>query len=285
VFTNLSDQPVRIPRGLVVRSVDSDPVRFVTLQEVQIAAGPGISRTLSVEALTPGKVGNLPAGSLVAIEGSLGLSLMASNPDPTRGGTDRSVPVPTAKDREEIYNTLEASLRESALEELPSLLGAGDILFTPTLTITQVLKSLYTPEADEPSAQVELSLQIEYSALSAAKSDLDTLSQVLLDANLPAGYTPLDGSLEIVMMTQPVIHADASLHWQMAATRRLAANIQSDRAVTHVLGLPPEQAGKRLQDEYDLASTPQIRLSPSWWPRMPFLPFRIRVITPTQPGI
>jgi hypothetical protein len=53
IFTNLSDKPVKIPIGLVVRNLADPPVRFVTIQTVDFEAGPGITTTLAVQSLTP----------------------------------------------------------------------------------------------------------------------------------------------------------------------------------------------------------------------------------------
>jgi hypothetical protein len=282
VFTNLSDQPVNIPLGLVVRDLADPPVRFTTIQTSELDAGPGITTTLAVRALNPGEAGNLPAGALTAIEGSLGLSLAATNTHPTLGGSDRDLPLPTSQDRQRLYEKLETALRQSARTELETQLTQGDLIFTQTLTITRMLEQSYTPADDQPSGQLELSLRLEYQAMSAARNDIDNLATVLLDANLPAGYAPLPDTLAVKQVTPVVIESANHARWQFTAQRLLSPVIPSSQAITLILGAPPAQAVKRLSDTWPLAEDPVIRLAPPWWPRLPSLPFRISINA--QPG-
>jgi hypothetical protein len=277
VFTNLSDQPVSIPLGMVVRDLADPPVRFTTIQTGELDAGPGITTTLAVRAMNPGEVGNLPAGALTAIEGSLGLSLAATNPRPTKGGSDRSLPLPTRQDRQRLYEKLEAALRQSAQAEFEGQLNPGDLLFTQTLTITRVLEQSYTPAEGQPSGQLELSLRLEYQALSASISDIDNLATVLLDANLPAGYLPLPDSL-VVEQASPVVMERPNLpRSQFSAQRTLYVDIPTAQALNLILGSPPAEAAERLKATWPLSTTPVINLSPAWWPRLPILPFRISI--------
>jgi len=277
VFTNISDQPVKIPVGLVVRSLADPPVRFATLEAAELDAGPGITTTLPVHALTLGETGNRPPESLTAIEGSLGLNLAATNPAATQGGTDRTVSMPTASDRKRLYEKLVAALQKSALEEIQSQLPDGDLVFTPTLTITRVLEETYTPDENQPSGQLELNLRLEYQILSASMSDLKTLATVLLDANLPKGYTQMADSLTIQQVTPPRLESGSIALWRYSARRNLTASILPGQAVNLILGVPPDQAAKRLSAAWPLASAPAIRLTPSWWPMLPVLPFRISI--------
>ena len=277
VFTNLSDQLITIPLGLVVRDLADLPVRFSTIQTGELDAGPGITTTLAVRAMTPGEAGNLPAGALTAIEGSLGLSLAATNPLPTRGGSDRSLPLPTSQDRQRLYEKLESALRQSAQAEFEEQLSPGDLLFTQTLTISHVLEQSYTPAEGQPSGQLELSLRLEYQALSASNKEINNLATVLLDANLPEGYLSLPESLVVKQITPVVIERPNLPSWQLSAQRTLYADIPPAQAITLILGSPPAEAAKRLSAAWPLSTAPVVRLSPAWWPRLPILPFRISI--------
>jgi hypothetical protein len=278
VFTNLSDMPVRIPAGLVVRSLDDPPLRFATLQAGEIESGPGVTTTLAVRALTPGIAGNLPTSSLTAIEGGLGLSLAATNPEPTRGGTSREVPTPTDRDRDRLYQSLETSLRATALEELHSQVPAGDMLFTQTLTITQVLDVAYTPADEVPSGQLLLNLRLEYQVLSASRQDIETLANVLLDANLPEGFHALEDTLILEETAPPKLESPTVAQWEVSAKRNVEASIPAIQVINLVLGSPPDSARARLKEAFPLEGQPMIRLTPSWWPRLPILPFRITLV-------
>lgn len=278
VFTNLSDQPLDIPSGLVVRTPGDPAVRFATLQTAHLDAGPGITATLAVSAITPGTVGNLPPHSLTAIEGDLGLVLEATNPKSMRGGTNRVVPMPTEDDRQRLYENLESALRISALKELQSQLSPGDLLFTPTLSMTQVLEQVYDPAEDQPAGQLTLSLRVEYRAFMASNADLRSLTGVLLDANLPEGYIPQAETLAVDALTPPFLEKGGMIRWDLSASRRLTARIKPDQAIQLILGVDPQAASRRLSGSYPLKEQPAIRLVPSWWPRLPILPFRITIV-------
>ena len=101
-LTNLTNDPVRVPRGLLITTLDAVPVRFTTTQAGVVPGGPGKTAIFQVQALVGGATGNLPSDSLVAIEGDLGLSLSATNLYPIRGGTDVFAPAPNAQDRQRL---------------------------------------------------------------------------------------------------------------------------------------------------------------------------------------
>ena len=79
-FTNLTDQPVEIPPGSGVRGLAAEiaHLRFVTTKAGEAPAGGSLP--LPVQCTTPGLQGNLPAGSLTAIEGLLGTQLSVDQP-------------------------------------------------------------------------------------------------------------------------------------------------------------------------------------------------------------
>jgi hypothetical protein len=122
LFTNLTDTPISIPKGTVVRTLGKNLVRFTTVQAANVPAGPGQTATLNAQALTLGTAGNLPAGRLVAIEGPLGPNLTVSNPLRTTGGANRAVPAPTRLDYERLSTRLMISLKQTALSELQAQL-------------------------------------------------------------------------------------------------------------------------------------------------------------------
>ncbi len=278
VFTNLSDKSVEIPEGLVVRTLEEPLIRFATLQGGIIDAGPGITETLEASALTPGTSGNLAPNTLIAIEGSLGLSLSATNPERMRGGANRQLPAPTKSDREILYQHLESALQDTALRELQSQLAPGDLMFTPTLTLTQVLDIAYLPADEQPSGEVLLNLRLEYSALRTNRRTLETLANVLLDANLPDGYLAQVETLVIEQVTPPKMENPNVAVWQVKAQRSLQASIPIAQAINLVLGSPTQEARQLLEGKYPLTSQPVIRVTPAWWPRLPILPFRITVV-------
>jgi len=278
-ITNLTDQPVPIPQGTVVRSLDEPPVRFATTRSAEVPAGVGKTLSLPIKAERPGTFGNLTAGTLIAIEGALGASLTATNPRPTTGGGDQILAIPTAYNRQQLYEKLEVDLRETALQEFQMQLAPGSVLFTPTITISQVIEQQYDPAEDLPSDQLGLNLRIEYQALTVSVDDILNMSELALDANLPSDFSVIPDTLQVDNRSQPVFENESTMRWQVVARRQIQARFTAQKVTQLVLGMPPEQAARRLNNDLPLTKEPTIVMNPEWWPRMPILPFRIQVST------
>lgn len=283
VFTNLTTEKHVIPAGSVIRTPGEPALRFATTRTGTVQAGVGQSVRLPIQALFPGTKGNLPTGALTAVEGPLGLKLTAHNPSPTRGGTEELVPIPTDKDREQVYTQLEADLRQTALNELGTHVGDQDLLFTSTLTLTQILEATYVPPEGEPGDFIELNLRLEYQVLSASSADLETLAATLLDASLPDNYVALEDSLAIEMI-KPAALQNGLPHWSVRLQRTARADIYDQQAINLVLGKPVRAAGQRLSSNLPLAKEPTLVLAPEWWPILPLLPFRINVLIHPDSG-
>ena len=276
VFTNLTDHPITIPSGTVV-STRGATVRFATSRADSLPAGPGQTLALPIKALQPGRQSNLPAGMIQAIEGPLGINVTVTNPNPTSGGSDLSSPVPTPLDQSRLHDLLEAALEQSALAELKTKLNPEDILLEDQSTQVQVLETTYDPPGFVPASLLNLRLRLEYQAPIVQGSDLETLATSILDANLPPGYSPVPGTLEINHLTNPKWVNASTSRWRMRAQRQIRAQVVDEQATQLAVGLSPAQAGQRLAASLPLAEAPHITLFPAWWPRMPFLPFRISI--------
>jgi len=275
VFTNLTDQMVSIPEGTPVRTAGSPVQRYRTGRGGEVAAGPGQTLTLPVRAVTPGRDGNLPAGRLRAVEGVLSTELSVENPQPISGGADGPVRAPGPGDREALRQELEAALRQSAAQELEKKLAEGDLLLNGTLVLNQALEESFSPQDAHPASQISLNQQLEFSAQVLAGEDLRSLALSVLDAGLPPGYEPLPDTLEL--QSDPAQPGSDLLAWRLSAQRRIRASIPAQQAVRRVLGLPPAAASQRLLAALPLDAPPDIRISPNWWPRLPFLPLRFQV--------
>lgn len=279
-FTNLTDQSIEIPANIIIRTIDEPAVRFATTRDAELAAGVGEKVIVSVVALEPGEAGNLRPNALSAIESDLGASMTATNPYQTWGGKDSILSLATPDNRKQLFKKIEGDLRQTALEELIRTVPTGDIVFSQTITISQVLIQDYEPEDDLPSEQVSLNLRIEYEAMSASKNDLERLAEYALDTSLPEMYISQPGTLQITSLTQPQVDAQGGAHWKIRAMRQIQSKILPSQAINHSLGLTPEQASQNIKKSLPIRGEPEIIVSPAWWPRLPVLPFRFDVSTP-----
>lgn len=278
IFTNLTDQPLDIPAGTVVGAPGS-LMRFATDRSGQVDAGPGMTIALPVTALTPGGRGNLPSDSIQAIEGQLGTSLTVTNPQPTSGGKDQTIPAPAPLDQTRLYNQLAQVIQSKASAEIQALLSPGDILLSPEPKLARTVQKIFDPTGAEPASQLNLTLRQEYQASTVSREDLEQLVTGVLEANLPQGYTPLPGTLEIQHLTTSRSEADGTATWRLRASRTLQAKLIESQVISLSLGQSLSHARQKLVETMDLSSPPKIHLTPGWWPRLPLVPFRIAVST------
>jgi Baseplate J-like protein len=276
-FTNLTDKEVTIPVGTVIRSLDDEPVRFSTTTARDVPAGPGETVSVSIQALTRGADGNLPAGRVVAIQGPLGLSLTVTNPTSTHGGSNVTASTPTVLDRTKLYNRLLTALKRTAFDEIESSLEPGEILIMETPELVEVVEEIYTPTEQEAAENLALRLQVAFHSFAVQSEALQVLAGSILDAGLPDGYRPTSQAPQIENISLPEVTGDGEARWRVHSERQVVADISGDQVITLSLGKTPEGASNDLQGRLELAKAPQITLIPSWWPRLPYLPIRIQI--------
>jgi hypothetical protein len=278
VFRNLTQQAVTIPAGAVVQ--DANGIRFVTTEDAEVDAGVGETLELPVEAVEGGIAGNLDSETINAIEGRLGLSLSVTNPEPTTGGRELPSVQASEADRERARTLLVKKLEEDAREKLADELASGDLLFEKTMTVSQTLSEVYDPPAGAAGTKLTLTMQVEFSVLYAAASDLTQLASLALNASLPSGFRATgSGAVTIKPVSNPSLDKDSSAKWTMRAERRIVQQIDVSRVTQMIQGFGAWNVETKLTENLPLASAPEIKLSPAWWPWMPIVPFRISVIT------
>jgi hypothetical protein len=276
-FRNLTQQAVAIPAGAVVQDVDG--IRFVTTDSGEVAAGVDKTLELPIEAVEGGVAGNLDAETIDAIEGRLGLSLSVTNPEPTKGGRESPSVQASDADRERAKDLLMKSLEEDASEKLSNEIAAGDLLFQKTMTVSQILLEEYDPPAGASGTTLTLTMQVEFSVQYADASDLTRLASLALNASLPSGFTAASDAVTVKPVTNPILNQDGSAKWTMRAQRRIIQQIDTAQVTAMIQGFGAWNVQSKLTENLPLASAPEIKLSPSWWPWMPIVPFRISVVT------
>ena len=276
-FTNLTDTEVFVPTGTIVSTQDAPPIRFATREDVAVPTG-SQGATVLVGALLPGSSGNVAAEDIVAIEGSLGLNLTVINLRSTSGGTDFTAAAPTEADYQLVHDQLLSSLEETAMSELAFRLESGDVVLSRAPNLHQTLEETYSPDLNQPADQLELKLRLEFQIPYAAGADLYQLGQAVLDRQIPENFTPRPETLQITQLTQPVNTELGKATWKILAEWMLGATVNESQAVSLVLGLPPEEASQKIREQMPIEGSPRIQMTPDWWPRLPILPFRIKII-------
>jgi len=261
---------------LVLTSTGLPGVRFVTLETGELPAGLEETVDVPVQAEEPGASGNVEAGTILAIEGELGLSVTVNNEEPTRGGRDRITQAVTEGDLADLRESLLADLEKEALVEMKNSLASDDQIFENTLEIRQILDERYEPPLGQPSRTIALTMRVEYVLSYASREDLEELSSTVLNSSIPAGFVATSGELSFETINEPQTNSSGVTRWVMRVSRPLEKQVDTSRIIPLVQGRSMEVAKAQLES-LALASEPVIQLSPEWWPWMPLIPFNITV--------
>jgi hypothetical protein len=277
-FRNLTEQSVAIPAGTVVRN--GEGVRFVTTVASEMDAGFGKILQLPVEAVEAGISGNLDPESINAIEGRLGLSLSVTNPKATTGGRELPSVQASDADRERVKALLMKNLEEQASIKFSSELSPGDLILDQNMTVSQILSEEYDPPAGAAGTSLTLDLRVEYLNHYASAADLAKLASLALNASLPTGFRAVESDgVSIQAETNPIVEEDGNAKWNMRAERKIVRQIDPALVTRMIQGYGSWNVKSKLKETLPLAGVPDVQLTPSWWPWMPIVPFRISVVT------
>lgn len=286
-FTNLTEGAVTIPVGTIVTTLSEPVVRFITTESGKVPAGIGRSLLVEIKAIDPGAQGNLPAGSLQAIEGNLGLSLTARNIYATRGGSSRKAAGPNQADREALLDRTLAELQIQARKEILSRWHtnplSSDYPITETLRLDEILEQTFNPAEDWPSSELNLILRVSFSADAIPGDQLVRYFETAMDNQMKPGQKPLDGEMKFVVTKPPTkisntVQGTGNI-WtlEMEASRPIQQTFVSEEISDLSRMLPASQASDILANLLELEEPPVVTIWPVWWPYLPVTNMRIQV--------
>lgn len=278
-FRNLTQEEVTLPAGTIVYAAGERTLRFRTLGEARLAPGLEESEDVPIEALDAGREGNVEAGSILGIEGPLGLRAAVENPEPTGGGSNTTALGASELDRQKLLESLLEELRIEAETSFREGLPAGDILLTDTLTMSERMEEVFDPPVGRPGTRLSLNLYLDITVQTISAFDLESLADSALNASAPEGFSAVPDSLQIEQITTPVTTPDGTTGWEMKASRRILRNVDEAQVIAAVRGKPVREAHSALAGGFRWRDAPVIALTPPWWPLLPLLPFRIAVNT------
>ncbi len=188
---------------------------------------------------------------------------------------------PSDADRKRLHDVVVGLLITQAQQQVVNSIGERDLLLAGTLKLGQVLDETYDPPAGQPGNLLQLTMRAEFTAAYVKSDDIDELAEATLDAAKPAGFAPVPNTMTVKVAGAPTVDSSGSAHFQLKLTRRLAQEIDLQRANVLARGRSPQQAQQLLMADLHLGQAPKTALSPPWWPWMPLVPFRITVsLTP-----
>ncbi len=274
-FINRTARDIPVPENTIVRTTTGNNVRFRITEAITVTAGIGQSTTAPIEAVEPGRKGNIPALTINEIEGPLNLSLRVSNESPTAGGTVEPVAVVTAADKEQLLGKLQAELQQQAYARLGESLQQGEVI-PPETVHTFTLAETYDRFAGERAEELGLQLQLLARGLAVNVEDAQALVERTLRESIPSDHFLLEESIQVSDPTF-VRFSDEAVDMTLTASADALLPIKISDVRSVLRGVPLAEAPQRLQEAFELDQPPVIELSPNWLGRLPFIATRIRV--------
>jgi len=189
--------PVTIPVGTTVatrsgiefQTTSTVVVPKATIQGTTITAG---RAGAPIQAVNPGPLGNVPAGSIVVVPARLQAFLVSStNPAPTSGGTRTETKIVSQSDYDVAVKALtaklDASLAAGAAD--PALPPAGTTVFPTTARRDQpIANPLATALVGQPVETFDLALSANGTVTAVDEKQVTEIADTQLAATVPAGY-------------------------------------------------------------------------------------------------
>jgi len=271
LFTNLLGQDYQIPASTVVRtSAGSYPVRYGTTAAVTVPAFGQASAP--IEALAEGPRGNVDAYQINLIEGVVGFAVRVTNPEPIGGAESDTVRTVSEEDRVRVRNLAAQQIIAEAYNGLQELAAAEPGRFLPrqTLIVQSAPKAGYTHLVGEQTDILGLSLRLLVTGESVQARDAQAVAYGQLVAQLPDGYTLTDARFEYGEAAEEQI-GPGLFTFFVTAHGHATAKINAEDVMVLVQGTPIEEAQAKLVEALPLSRPPEITVTPSWFPYLPFV--------------
>jgi hypothetical protein len=282
-FTNLTNLEVRIPAGAAVRTTGGSPIRFITQTEVALAAKKGSTGIAFVLAEEPGPLGNVGAGLINSVEGPLAVQAAVTNESAATGGEVQQVASVTEADRERAAETLTANLRQQGFADLVNQLDEGEFAPLDSLTVTRVLDRAYDHFAGEEAERLKLEMRLEVGATAVDEAQAFAVGQAALERQLGDTLALLPDTVTFTREPLATVGAEGSVRFNISAEGRARAAIDPEDVRNTARWQLAEQTPNALLAQFPLVAPPEVSVWPGWFPRLPWLAWRIDVrITPDE---
>ncbi|MDQ4077943.1 MAG: baseplate J/gp47 family protein [Chloroflexota bacterium] len=280
LFLNVTGEPITIPANTIVSTTSGVPVRFRTTSDVLLPGEVNARTSASIEAISPGPSGNVRPLQINLVEGAAASSVRVLNENPTEGGDVQQRAVVTASDKEMLFGQLRqhllnqgrAELERRLQEENESPNSAIDRFIVPGTVTIKITAETYSASVDDQADVLTLDLRARVSAIVVSQGDIERLGRRALRDHVPAGYRMLDDGFHVVWGEA---QGEDMLELPVRATGIVGAQLSEEEIRALVRGQPVDEARAALLHQLSLAADPAVDLSPDWWDRMPYLPFRI----------
>lgn len=273
-FINQTEEAVLVPMGTGVLPSGRPDLRFETVEDVTLDSGRGASGQARVVASRPGSSGNLPSGTLNAIDGPLGLEAAVVQPEAMTGGTEAERPAVAAADQANAERLLTEQLLAQAAADLQAALASDEELAETSVRVVNTAQREFDRPAGAAGDSVGLAMTLEIAALSYRPSQLESAVEMALAEREDAGARTVPGSRRVRPAQGDPAHPDVL---NVVVEQQLFSPPDLQQVRQRARGLRMAEAASELGKLEGLASSPAVILRPTWWPVLPWLEVRIEV--------
>jgi hypothetical protein len=276
-FSNQTTDDITISKGTLVQT--SDRVQFVTTETKALPKSIIFGITLivgqvdaPVEAVIGGPTGNVPASRIVVSNRG---AYLVTNPTATAGGETKKIPVVKAEDftaataKPNVDKALADAANEQKTRWSAQLSGSG-VVYVGIASLTSQGGLAEVVGTEVPTFDVPVTATVQGFAVAGdqpTKTALERYRTMASPGNVLDERTAQFNAVAAV--------ADNGVTWRIAASGTQSPQVDAARIRGALAGRTPAEA-RALLDGQGLRVT-DLRLSPTWWPRMPLLDARIAV--------
>ncbi|MBI4672472.1 MAG: baseplate J/gp47 family protein [Chloroflexi bacterium] len=279
-FNNLQGTEVTIPLGTVVATTSGVTQRYSTTITATLPAGFNARVNVPVRALRAGPEGNVRPLQINFIEGPLAANARVVNLNGVGGGTIKDVKIVSFDDRRTARERLSGELKRKAAEVLKSA-AEDNVYVVPASIEVIVMGETFDHPVDDPSDTLTLKTDAIASGIYADYTDLETFAQRRLLSKIPAGYSMLPGTLRVEADSNARMEAN-SVILKVRSALLATPVIDTSQLLDGLNDMPVTQATQIIAGRVKLAAPPEIKITPSWWARMPFFGFRTTLFIETK---
>lgn len=276
-FTNLTKLPVRIPAGTAVRTTSGSPIRFVTQQDVTLDPTKGATGRASVLATDAGPRGNVGTGQINTIEGPLAVQAAVTNEAATTGGEVQSVAAVTEADRQRAKDELLTQLRQQGYAQLLTQLGATEFAPIESVAIASVVDQTYDHFTGEQADRLKLQLRIKVSATAVDEDTAFKAGQAALDSQLDQVLQYIPNTTSFTRLPGVTVDTEGRVKFDITGQAQASAVISAEDVRAAAQWQLAETSADKLAERFPVVVQPKVEVWPDWFPRLPWLPWRITV--------
>lgn len=224
--------------------LENGEVSFVTKDEITLEAAKEkddhsgkeyTKKDVDVVAVSVGTAGNIKKNTSLRVGAAVKDDVEAVAKEDFTGGTDKTVKIFSAEDREAALKLAEQELAASAAEQIDE--KKGKVYQVPQLEDLEVTSSSFDTEVDAEAESVSLTVKGTVPVISFSQDDFLPLAKAAIDKLLPEGYA-LDGEMELLstLDEKKTARGNGQIYVKLDLTQRTVSVVDVEEIKSQLLG-------------------------------------------------